>query len=698
MPDLLSRPRSVWRNVVGAGALFLVAAELGRHLALAPAAFVTFWPPAGVFLAFVLLVPERQRAVVIVGLIGVNFAFATLVQGLPVPLAGGYTLANAAEAIVGAALIRRAIPGRRAGLRRMRDVFALIGLGAVIAPIVGATLGTGTAALFGAGDFLALWPLWWVADCVGVVLATPLLIMLAGLRLPIRMPRASTEIALALVATALVSALAFVVAPGGLPIAFVLFPLLLWPALRLGANVTSLSIAIVAVSAVIGTAHGGGPFALPTFDDAARTVVLQGYLSMLAICSLLVAALLHEREDARADVENANLGLQAALASLRAERELAAQIVESSHDGIIAFDGEFRYTLWSAAMARLSGIEAPNALGHSAFALFPFLRGSPAEGAMRATLSGTASAIYGAGFTRPDGTSGLFDASYAPLRDGESGEVVGGVAVIRDATERSRLENELRDAQKIEALGQLTGGVAHDFNNLLTIIIPSLDIILRNAGDGERVVRHAQVALDAAERGADVVRRLLAFARRQPLSPRLFAPDEAARALRSMLRGVIGVQIELDIEPSSGVWQVHADHNQFEVALLNLAANARDAMPEGGRIAIGFRNCAAGAASLPTTLPPGEYVAVSLRDTGQGMPPEILARAGEPFFTTKPVGRGTGLGLAQASGFTRQSGGALRVESVAGTGTTVTLFLPRAAPVPGPAELPPLSPETTPTA
>jgi signal transduction histidine kinase/CheY-like chemotaxis protein len=245
-----------------------------------------------------------------------------------------------------------------------------------------------------------------------------------------------------------------------------------------------------------------------------------------------------------------------------------------------------------------------------------------------------------------------------------------------EIAERERIEARLIQAQKMEAVGQLTGGIAHDFNNLLTAVVGSLDLLIRRTDD-EKVLRLARNALQAAERGAKLTAQLLAFSRRQRLSPTAVDPNKVVSGMADLLSRAIGTHISIEMRLDPSLWRALADPTQLEVMILNLAINARDAMPGGGRLRIETRNVAEVPQALAAELSPGEYVALSVADDGCGMAPEILARAFEPFFTTKNLGKGTGLGLSQLYGFARQSGGTARIESEVGTGTTVTIYLPR---------------------
>ncbi|MDB5651834.1 MAG: sensor hybrid histidine kinase [Hyphomicrobiales bacterium] len=252
--------------------------------------------------------------------------------------------------------------------------------------------------------------------------------------------------------------------------------------------------------------------------------------------------------------------------------------------------------------------------------------------------------------------------------------------VGRDVTTRLQLQDELRQSQKMEAVGQLTGGLAHDFNNMLTGVIGCLDIVKRRIESGriDDLDRFMDAATSSAQRAAALTHRLLAFSRRQPLDSKPFDVNVLARSMEELLRRTLGEQIELVVRVDDRVLLAIIDPNQLESAVLNLALNARDAMAQGGRLTIEARRVAIQRriSAVPDDIPPGEYACLTVSDTGSGMPAEVLERAFEPFFTTKPIGKGTGLGLSMIDGFVQQSRGHLVIDSVVGRGTSVTLYLP----------------------
>ncbi|MGE0715964.1 MAG: ATP-binding protein [Alphaproteobacteria bacterium] len=262
-------------------------------------------------------------------------------------------------------------------------------------------------------------------------------------------------------------------------------------------------------------------------------------------------------------------------------------------------------------------------------------------------------------------------------------------AALREATEA-----QLRQSQKMDAIGRLTGGIAHDFNNLLTVVTGNLDLALRRLGEGgdPRLRRRITGALEGASRAAGLTQRLLAFARQQPLDPKPTDVNRLVAGMSDLLHRTLGETIAVETVLGGGVWPVFADGPQLESAILNLAVNARDAMPAGGKLTIETANThlddAYAAAHSEVTA--GQYVMVAVSDTGSGMPADVVARAFDPFFTTKPQGGGTGLGLSQVYGFVKQSGGHVKIYSEPGDGTAVKIYLPRHGTETGPTEPPPV--------
>ncbi|MDH5834824.1 PAS domain-containing protein [Luteimonas kalidii] len=252
--------------------------------------------------------------------------------------------------------------------------------------------------------------------------------------------------------------------------------------------------------------------------------------------------------------------------------------------------------------------------------------------------------------------------------------------VAEEVAGRLQVEEALRQAQKMEAVGQLTGGIAHDFNNMLATVIGPLDALARRLGDADpRNKRYVDLALDGATRAAQLTQRLLAFSRQQPLQPVALDPNRLVSGMSGLLAHSLGSSVRLETVLAGGIWWISADENQLENVILNLAVNARDAMPDGGRLTVETANCDLDHRYAADNLgvQAGQYVLIAVTDTGAGMPPEVMAKAFDPFFTTKEVGRGTGLGLSQVYGFVKQSAGHVKIYSEVGQGTTVKVYLPR---------------------
>jgi len=365
-------------------------------------------------------------------------------------------------------------------------------------------------------------------------------------------------------------------------------------------------------------------------------------------------------------------------AQLRASESQLRAILETTnqYQALLDRDGRLLYVNATALMG--IAVEASDVLG-VAFWEAPWFAATPdapglVEGAFRSATRGDI-AKADLQLLLPTGLRHI-DFALRPVSD-EQGNVTAVLAEGIDTTERRRNEEALRQAQKMEAVGQLTGGVAHDFNNLLTIIRSATDFLRRRDLPEERRRRYIDAISDTADRASKLTGQLLAFARRQPLSPVVFDVAAQVHSVANLIRPLVGSRIEIDVEVGANPQYAVADVGQFETALVNLAVNGRDAMEGEGRLTIAL----AGAHEIPPirsqAARPGDFVAISVTDSGSGIAPQYLDVIFEPFFTTKEVGKGTGLGLSQAFGFAKQSGGEITVESTYGQGATFTIYLPR---------------------
>jgi PAS domain S-box-containing protein len=368
--------------------------------------------------------------------------------------------------------------------------------------------------------------------------------------------------------------------------------------------------------------------------------------------------------------------------SLRTTEEQYRLLVDSVRDyAIYMLDRNGIIVSWNVGAARIKGYSGFEIIGRSYRQFFTpeDLRDGVPERALE--TAARVGKFESEGWRiRKDGSRFFASVLLAAIRD-ESGKLIGYVKITRDITERVESHKALEEAreqlaqsQKMEALGQLTGGIAHDFNNILMIASGHAQLLRRRLTE-PRHLQAVDAIRTAAARGEGLTRQLLAFARRQPLSPIVIDIGERIMAVRDMLGSSLRGDIQLLSEISDDLWRAEVDLAEFELALVNIAVNARDAMPDGGTITLSARNV-----TQPLDLPAnlrGDFIVLRMTDTGSGIPPEVLSRVFEPFFTTKAVGKGTGLGLSQVYGFAQQSGGAATVESEVGRGTTLSIYLPR---------------------
>jgi PAS domain S-box-containing protein len=370
--------------------------------------------------------------------------------------------------------------------------------------------------------------------------------------------------------------------------------------------------------------------------------------------------------------------LEAALERLRESERSFELLVDSVTDyALYRLDPSGRIVSWNAGARRIKGYEAAEIIGKNFECFYSEqdrAAGVPAAGLRTAARDGR---LETEGWRlRKDGTrfwaNVIIDAIHS------DGQLVGFAKITRDITERRDAEARLRQAQKMEAVGQFTGGAAHDFNNLLMAVLGSLEILRKRLPNDPRLLALLDNAVLGAKRGSSLTQRMLAFARRQELKHESVDLAALVNNMLELLERSLGPTINIETAFPLGVVRVRTDANQLETALLNLAINGRDAMPNGGNIKISVAEHSITGAHA-TNLPPGDYACLAVADTGQGMDEATMARATEPFFTTKGIGKGTGLGLSMVDGLTGQSGGKLMVQSVPGRGTTIDLWFPIAA-------------------
>jgi PAS domain S-box-containing protein len=375
---------------------------------------------------------------------------------------------------------------------------------------------------------------------------------------------------------------------------------------------------------------------------------------------------------------------------LREARRQMELLLASAGEGIVALDAEGRTTFANPVAARLLGANPDTIIGRDVGALLQHTRtaGAPYDcddcPIRRSLVEGTVHRVDTDVFWRPDGTS--FPVEYVCTPLSEEGRIVGVVIAFQDTTQRKQLEQQLLQAQKMEAVGLLAGGLAHDFNNLLTVITSYSQMLLVEKSASRAMREDLNEIGRAADRAATLTRQLLAFSRQQVLDPRVLDVNVVIRDIEKMLRRFIREDVELQTALAETHGQVLADPGQLEQVLVNLVVNARDAMPDGGTLTIETADVTLDAAyaARHVGVPPGNYVMLAVRDSGTGMDAATQARIFEPFYTTKAPGHGTGLGLSTVHGIVQQSGGHITVESVPGRGCTFRVYLPRVGVAPEP--------------
>jgi PAS domain S-box-containing protein len=393
--------------------------------------------------------------------------------------------------------------------------------------------------------------------------------------------------------------------------------------------------------------------------------LIDGFLLILISSAAIYRWIVKPYVRARDDAEHA----------LRVSEVRIRSIIENSPDSIVLKDRAGRFQVANRNFLERYGLTDAQVLGKTAYDIQPKNIADQLAAEERTVLE--TGAIVRDNRTVPfaDGRKRDVTVTRFPIFDSRG--LISGVGSISvDVTEQRMAERELREAQKMEAVGQLTGGVAHDFNNLLAVILGNAELVEERLGADDQPTR---AIVRAALRGAELTQRLLAFSRRQPLHSKPVDLNELIEETTELLGRTLGVTIEIETDLDQDLWPSVADSGQVENALLNLAINARDAMPAGGKLRIETVNATLDAeqASRRTEMEPGDYVVLGVEDSGAGIAPDDLGHVFEPFFTTKDVGQGSGLGLSMVYGFARQSGGGVEIESQLGLGTTVRLYLPR---------------------
>ena len=391
-------------------------------------------------------------------------------------------------------------------------------------------------------------------------------------------------------------------------------------------------------------------------------------------------ALLRKRDHEKTQLQDALAEQSSLQAELRRARDLLNAVVENMPDMVALKEpggGEFRYLLINAAGEHLLGRGRNEIIGKTEREIF---RPDEADEIILATKAAIESRRALTARREVSTRSGQrsVEARIVPITEEKNG-ISQVLVVVRDITEANVREEQIRQLQRLDSVGQLTGGIAHDFNNLLAVMMGSIELVRETLADGSDSAAFADEAIGAAGRGADLVRRLLAFARKQQLQPAAVDLNERLSQVVPLLERTLGESVQVKLKTARNLWPAIIDPTQVDDAVVNLAINARDAMPGGGVLTIETHNVTLDEdyVAQDVDVTPGDYVLLAVSDTGTGMPPAVITRAFEPFYTTKEEGKGTGLGLSQIYGWVKQSAGHIKIYSELGHGSTIKLYLPR---------------------
>ena len=615
------------------------------------------WLPSGAALAAFLLISPRLWPGVAAG----AFLITLSTGGAPL-FALGTAVGNAVEPLVGWLLLRR-LTGFRNDLERVLDVLALVLFGAIVGPFVGSLISVAALDLSGGIPPEAgarIWWVWWLTHILGVLTITPFVVVLAARGRGTGHSLRSFEGLLLYVALAAVGLLVFRDAAARTatqsPLDYTPFPLLIWSAFRFGPKGAASTNLLMAGMAIWGAVAGLGPFGAGPLDE--RLLLTALFIAVMTITTLLLGAVLVQ-------------GKRAEEARLTTESRYR-MLVEQAADGIFITDANGRILDVNSSGLEMLGYTRRELLMKSVQDLF--LPGD-GEGLGDVVEALTRGRIIRSEWTflREDGARIPIEISAKKLEDGRL------QGIVRDVSERKALESQLAQSQKMEAVGMLAGGVAHDFNNLLTAIMGHADFAEESLGPDDPARADLVEVRRGAQRAAELTRQLLAFARKQIVAPKVVVLDDLVANVQKMLRRVIGADVELEVHRAGEGTRVRVDPVQMEQVLLNLAINAREAMPRGGTLAIRTGIIRMDRGAWDQRFPgvsPGRWAILTVKDTGVGMDPEILARIFEPFFTTKGRSKGTGLGLATSYGIVRQAGGHIFVDSKRGRGSEFRILLP----------------------
>jgi PAS domain S-box-containing protein len=626
-----------------AGRLGLAAASVDRNIALV-------WPATGLALALLMRVGTYTWPGIVLG------DLTVAIQGHVQPtVALGIAVGHALGPLAAVSILRRA--GVRQDLSQPRDALWLAGA-SLLGMALPATLGV-TSLLLGrllpVAAAAPSWMRWWVGDLVGTIAVAPAVLTFSLSRLRAARGSRLAEFT-ALMATTLAAGFVAWTSQSPLPVAFLSLPPLAWAVLRFGVTGSSAVTLVLAAFAAWATANQLGPLA--AYDVQTRLLMLAAFLATMAVAHLLGATLLRARLEAEEQLDR--------------ERLLVGTVVDSVNDGIVAVDAGGRIVVFNAAAERLVGRRKAAALGQPVDAVLPSALGTGAASLVApdgARMAGSAAATAEVESVRSDGST--FPLEVSVTRVAHGGQILT-TAVLRDLSghkraerERAALEAELRQSQKMEAIGTLAGGVAHDFNNILGAILGNAELLRLDLAAEHPGHDSIGQIVKASKRARALVNQILTFSRQGEGTRQIVSLEQVAQEAAALIRPSLPDSVQLVIHGDPRCPKVVADPSQILQVILNLCTNALHAMRQDG-----------GTLEIRVEPAEGDLAMVLVRDTGVGMSPDVRDRIFEPFFTTRPTGEGTGLGLSVVHGIVRSHHGSIEVESSPGNGSTFRVFLP----------------------
>jgi PAS domain S-box-containing protein len=677
----MSRDLATWLLLAG---VYALAGKLGLALAFVNASATAVWPPTGIALAAILVLGPRVWPGILLGAFFVNETTSGSLW-MSLAIAAG----NTCEAVIAGHLVNRFV-GWRSLLHRGRGLVVFVMVAALASTAISTTVGVTSLSWAGFAawsEYGRIWLTWWLGDAVGAIVVAPVLLLWATQGRPNWSRAQMVELSLVVVVLVGVGWAVFVATD--YPIGFLTLPVVIWAGFRFGQREAATVTCVLSVLATWATVHGHGSFAATQSPNAAL-LALQLYMAVTSVVGLAVGGAVAGRQQAEAAIRRSHADLESAVDARTRELQTAVEQLRTIIDAepacvkLVSSEG----LLLDMNPAGLEMIGADNLSQVAGRPIIDLVH--PADRSLyierHLAASNGSPTRWEFRIIGLDGGERWVDSHMVPFETSanEDKTLPAVLGVTSDVTERKRLEDQLRQSQKMDALGRLAGGITHDFNNFLTALIGYTELALKQIGDDETIYpdlkNDLSEVLKVGRRAAALTRQLLIFSRSPMLEPpQAVSFDAVIAPLNGMLKQLLGDTVRLQSSLRSGDTRVRIDPRHLEQVVVNLATNARDAMRQGGELTIETSVVhlddayAAGKPAHPLT---GSYVQLAVSDTGVGMDENTKAHLFEPFFTTKAAGEGTGLGLAMVYGIVKQSGGYIWVYSEPGRGTTFKLYFP----------------------